>query len=177
MFLPLLYLYWLCVDHADYILSVLHPCIIVGPTGWPVGLIANMVSLATPQAQVHVADASPQLCVSSTMATLTLLWPTSRCHSVAAPSHTCCPHNHGNSKCIMCQKKNVQKQYLLSLTNPDNYLLLSRALFHAFSLLSRSLPFCEFQSAAQIRLSAATCPLTTRDIPKGRHFSGTLSPT
>lgn len=68
------YLSWLRVDHAYDILPLLHPSV-VGPVARALWVFADMVALATPQTEIHVADASPQLRIPTTVAPLTFLWP------------------------------------------------------------------------------------------------------
>lgn len=55
------YLSLLWVDHAHNVLPVLHSSIVVGPVARPTWVITDMVTLATPQTQVHVADAPSEL--------------------------------------------------------------------------------------------------------------------
>lgn len=72
------YLSWLRVDHAHNVLPVLHPSVVVaGPVTGATWVFARVVSLATPQTEVHVADAPPELTVPSAVTTLGLLLPAS----------------------------------------------------------------------------------------------------
>lgn len=72
----LLYLSWLWVDHAHDVLPVLHPFIVVRPVARAMRVFADVVALATPQTQIHVTDAPPELSVPTTVTTLALLWST-----------------------------------------------------------------------------------------------------
>lgn len=70
----MLYLSWLWVDHAHNVLPVLWPSIVVvRPVARATWVFAHVVSLATPQTQVHVTDAPPELTVPSAVTTLSLL--------------------------------------------------------------------------------------------------------
>lgn len=69
-----LYLSWLRVDHAYDVLPPLRPSV-VGLAAGALGLFADVVAVATAQAEVHVADAPPQLRVATAVAPLTFLRP------------------------------------------------------------------------------------------------------
>ncbi len=72
----LLYLSWLWVDHAHNVLPVRHPSVVVRSVARAMWVFGDVVSLATPQTQVHITDAPPELCVPPTVTTLTLLGST-----------------------------------------------------------------------------------------------------
>lgn len=70
----LLYLSWLWVDHTDNVLPLLNPSVVVRPVARVTWFFADVVALATPQTQIHVTDAPPELSVPTTVTTLALLW-------------------------------------------------------------------------------------------------------
>lgn len=118
-----LHLSWLWVDHAHYVLPVLCRSAVVRAVAWASGIVADMVLLAATQTQVHVTDAPPKLCVSSTVSTLALLWPTTRWHPGAPPAHACYPdmlsiHQFYHESCIKRQNTLACHQtYLRKLTH------------------------------------------------------------
>lgn len=85
-----LYLPRLRVDHAHDVLPILRASVVVaGPAAGAAGVFARVVSLATPQAQVHVADAPPELTVPGAVTALGLLLAASRRHPAAPPAYAC----------------------------------------------------------------------------------------
>lgn len=70
---PSLYLSWVGADHAHNVLPVMHPSAVVSLVSRNTGVVAHMIALATPQTEVHVTDAPPELCVPSTVTPLALL--------------------------------------------------------------------------------------------------------
>lgn len=73
--LDVLYPSRLRVDHAYDVLPPLYPSI-VRPAAGALWLFADVVAVATAQAEVHVTDAPSQLRVATPVAPLTFFWPT-----------------------------------------------------------------------------------------------------